>query len=105
MTDPQASSDELPEWKQALARAAELVGGWAALERLCGFSRNYFHRVMRKYKEPTLQIAMRVSAATGRKIGVQEIAPEFAKEVWREGRARRRRRRRERGREQQEEAA
>ena len=78
---------DYPGWKQALARAAYIVGGWAALDRATGMKRNYFYRVMKEFTKPTLDIAVRVSTATAGQVRVSEIVPELAALVREEDRA------------------
>jgi hypothetical protein len=76
----QAAKEPLPEWKQALVRARDICGGWAAMTRGAEgtVDRNFFWRAFHEYTHPTAKLAIAVSRATAGQVRMEEVAPHLA---------------------------
>ena len=69
---------DLAPWKRHLVRAADICGGYASLDRACGFARNKCYRLREDYENLSAEAALAISRATGGKVKVRQLMPEVA---------------------------
>lgn len=73
--DTQHEPPTEPDWRAAIQRAVDIVGGQLKLGRACGVGRNAVYFALNKARTPPIDLALAISRATGGQVKIAELIP------------------------------